>query len=144
MKKFKQKHLQAWIQYYRDHVSVDHLAEQFGLKSKSSFTNSYAQGGWFSIVKEELLDHVVEEALTLNYYPGYKVIGGKTEPDLVKNDIMVEVKARSRREPPNVKMLNQKEIDHLTKEGELQLCLVSFKPGKCLIEFFSVQKKGKE
>jgi len=143
-KKFKRKHMETWIQYYRDHVSVDHLAEQLGLKSKSSFTNSYAQGGWFSIIKEELLGHVVEEALTLNYYPSYKVIGDKTEPDLIKDNIMIEVKARSRREPPNVNMLNQKEIDHFTDQGELQLWLVSFKPGKYMLEFYSVQKKDTE
>lgn len=143
-KKLKKKHFIAWFTYYRDHVSVDNLALQNDLKSKSSFTNTYPQGGWFSIVKEEILGHLVEDALTVSYYQGFKVIAGKTEADLFNGEKMIEVKARSRRESPAAKMLNQKEVSFLDQGGLLELCLVTFKPGKCDLEFYSVERKTKE
>jgi hypothetical protein len=143
-KKLKEKHFEAWVWYYRDHVSVDMLADQWGMKSKSIFTNNYKQGGWFAIVKEELLGHLVEDTLVETYYEGFQVIGGNTQPDLVKDDIQVEVKTRTRREPPKTEMFNQNELQHLKNGGKLELCLVSFQPRQCVLEIYDITEIQKE
>lgn len=143
-KKLKEKHFEAWVWYYRDHVSVDMLKDQWGMKSKSTFTNTYDQGGWFAVVKEEILGHLVEDTLIETYYEGFQVIGGNTQPDLVKEDIQVEVKARTRREPPKAEMFNQAELHHLKKGGKLELCLVSFQPGQCVLEIYDITEIQKE
>ncbi|PWI49494.1 hypothetical protein CEE45_01500 [Candidatus Heimdallarchaeota archaeon B3_Heim] len=143
-KKLQEKHFEAWVWYYRDHTSVDMLKDQWGMKSKSTFTNTYDQGGWFAVVKEEILGHLVEDTLVETYYDGFQVIGGNTQPDLVKADIQVEVKARTRREPPKTDMFNQNELQHVKNGGNLELCLVSFQPGQCVLEIYAITEIPKE
>lgn len=87
---------------------------------------------------------MVENTLIATYYEGFQVIGGNTEPDLVKENIQVEIKARTRREPPNADMLNQKELQHLKTGGNLELCLVSFQPGQWILEIYDIIERKKE
>lgn len=145
-KKLNHDHVKAWYMRYRYGATFDRLSEEFGIRSKSSFTNKYKDGGWLAVVETEILGHAVEDALVTEYFKDYRVIAGNSEPDLVSPEggTMVEVKTRTRRIQPKVSMLNKKEVINLQSGGILQLVLVSFRPGKCLLEFYSVKSITQE
>jgi hypothetical protein len=140
-KKLKDEHIEAWYLRYRHGASLDRLREEFHIKSKSTFSNKYDMGGWLAVVETEILGHAAEDALTKNYFSDYQVIAGNTEPDLISSDkkTMVEVKARTRKERPNAKMLNKKELRHLKKGGNLLFVFIFFQPGQAILQFFRVE-----
>jgi len=53
-------------------------------------------------------------------------------------------KTRTRREPPKTAMFNQTELHHLQTGGKLELCLVSFQPGQCILEIYDITEIPKE
>lgn len=145
VKYFKRKMFNAWLLHFREKLTYDMIKREYGYSSHSTFTDTYKKKGWMNVFQTEVLGHLVEVALSKTYYIGYQVIGGKSKCDLLdeSTNTQIEVKARTRREPPNDKFITDSEIEHLDKGGNLELCLVSFDMlGTVKIEFFQVKRKG--
>ena len=96
--RLEDRKFKAFRSHYIDGVTLDNLAEQFGLKGSSNFTNSAKSGGWFAHIRQEYLGHALEYLLTQpgQIYEGYKRIAGNLHIDLLKDDIGIEVKTRHR------------------------------------------------
>ncbi|MHA1197385.1 MAG: hypothetical protein ACTSSM_14975 [Promethearchaeota archaeon] len=145
-KKLKSKHVEAYIQYLQG-WTYDNIAESHGVKTQA-LSNSYADGGWFSIVREEAIGHIVEWVLVQDnaYYSQYKIIAGNERVDLLSPDEQkaIEVKCRHRYEKPSAKMIcteMHKILSTNSKECELALCIVRKKTAQCRI--YTITKNNK-
>jgi len=130
--KLRREMIDAWYDYYYKGMTMDATADKYGLNHETTLTNAYKSGGWFSVVREEILGYAVEIALTRTYLKGFKVVGGNNPnmPDLIngetpeKSDVWVEVKSRHRDTYPTADMINRAEREFLQQNrGELYLII---------------------
>ena len=96
--RLEDRKFKAFKSHYIDGVTLDNLAEQFGLKGSSNFTNRATSGGWFAHIRQEYLGHALEYLLTQpgQIYEGYERVAGNLHIDLIKDEIGIEVKTRHR------------------------------------------------
>jgi len=130
--KLRREMIDAWYDYYYKGMTMDATADKYGLNHETTLTNAYKSGGWFSVVREEILGYAVEIALTRTYLKGFKVVGGNNPnmPDLINgetpenSDIWVEVKSRHRDTYPTADMINRAEKEFLQQNrGKLYLII---------------------
>ena len=56
----------------------------------------------------------------------------------------VEVKSGTRWESLKTEKFNQIKLHHLQQGGKLELCLISFQPGQCILEVYGIIEMQKE
>jgi len=149
-KLLKPKYVEAYIQYLQG-WTYDNIAEYHNV-TPQALSNSYENKGWFAIVREEIIGHILEYVLVQdgNYYSGYEIIAGNGRIDLLSPDKQkaIEVKCRHRYEKPSKSMIcaeMHKILSESKKTCELALCIVRKKTAQCRIyEIFKHDKQDKD
>ena len=141
LKKFKMIHAEAWYQHYGQGVSFDKVGSMFNVTGQM-IANSYDDGGYASIYQEEIIGECAEVAICGTYYGNYKLVGGKTKPDLVskvdpKGD-WIEVKIRNRLSTKLRDLIREFEYEFVDAGGTLRLVLIVYKKKKCKIVVYRV------
>jgi len=141
--KLKTKHIEAYILKLQG-WTINNIASEYGV-SDTALTNSYAYGGWFSIVQTELIGHLLEWALVQEgrYYEGYKMIAGNGRVDLLSQDKSkaIEVKCRNRITTPSKDMLSGEMQEMLEKDShECELCLCITNKNLGLFRVYKITK----
>jgi len=116
IKRLKHQHVEAFIKYLQGH-GIDYIAPEFS-RSTQCLTNSYKNGGWFAIVREELIGHITEWLLVQPGapYENYQIIAGQGRVDLL-GEKAIEVKCRARYDSPTEHLICT-EMNKLLTTGE--------------------------
>lgn len=99
--RLKEKHLEAWYDYYVLAKPARKLLSKYNIKAASNFENKYEDWGWIAIIEQEILGYAAELAVNEKYFPGYKHQGQKEKADLINDDKhWIEIKIRSENKLP--------------------------------------------